>query len=205
MKVYSKEQAWEEANKIFPTDYEYDAEASERAGHPIYWSTVKGKHIWISDLGCRLEVNLENCNSVNIYIVETEEVKELNKTVAELKEQVRKLEADLEKEMEWKPFEDEHNIPQERYENLANNSFTKELTDEEAKDIISKEFGFDTAKIRICRSVSKTEINRHRYLRKVGEYERKPLYAASDWNYIRFDVAGWCYEMYGSQLSQFYC
>ena len=60
--------AWEEANKIFPTDYEHDVSRSERAGYPIYYSTANGVNAWISDLGNRLEVNLPDGKSVDIWI-----------------------------------------------------------------------------------------------------------------------------------------
>jgi hypothetical protein len=68
MKVISKEIAWAEADKIFPTDYEKDAAASERAGYPVYYSTAAGVNAWISDLGDRLEVNLPDGKSVNIWV-----------------------------------------------------------------------------------------------------------------------------------------
>ena len=68
MKVTSIKDAWAEANKIFPTDYEHDAGRSERAGYPIYYSTAAGVNAWISDLGNRLEVNLPDGKSVNIWI-----------------------------------------------------------------------------------------------------------------------------------------
>ena len=64
MKVTSIKDAWEEANKIFPTDYEHDVSRSERAGYPIYYSTANGVNAWISDLGNRLEVNLPDGKSV---------------------------------------------------------------------------------------------------------------------------------------------
>lgn len=60
--------AWAEANKIFPTDYEHDVSRSERAGYPIYYSTANGVNAWISDLGNRLEVNLPDGKSVDIWI-----------------------------------------------------------------------------------------------------------------------------------------
>ena len=68
MKVTSIKDAWAEANKIFPTDYEHDAGRSERAGYPIYYSTASDVNAWISDLGNRLEVNLPDGKSVNIWI-----------------------------------------------------------------------------------------------------------------------------------------
>lgn len=62
------EEAWKAANKIFPTDYELDAESSERAGYPIYRSTAEGHwYDHISDLNARLEVNIGN-KSINLWI-----------------------------------------------------------------------------------------------------------------------------------------
>ena len=58
--------AWAEVNKIFPTDYEHDADRSEKAGYPIYYSTAAGVNAWISDLGNHMEVNLPDGKSVNI-------------------------------------------------------------------------------------------------------------------------------------------
>lgn len=66
MKVTSVEQAWIEANKIFPTDYEKDEASSSRAGYPIYRSTADHVNAWISDLNCRLEVNIQNPDTKNI-------------------------------------------------------------------------------------------------------------------------------------------
>lgn len=68
MTVTSIRDAWAEAQKIFPTDYEHDAIRSERAGYPIYYSTANGVNAWVSDLGNRLEVNLQDGKSVKIWI-----------------------------------------------------------------------------------------------------------------------------------------
>ena len=68
MTVTSIRNAWEEVRKIFPTDYEYSTERSERAGYPIYYSKASGVNAWISDLGNRLEVNLPDGKSVDIWI-----------------------------------------------------------------------------------------------------------------------------------------
>ena len=68
MTVTSIRNAWAEVQKIFPTDYEHDTSRSERAGYPIYYSTAAGVNAWISDLGNRLEVNLPDGQSVNIWI-----------------------------------------------------------------------------------------------------------------------------------------
>ncbi|MDR3148881.1 MAG: hypothetical protein LBT88_02525 [Oscillospiraceae bacterium] len=56
MIVTSREQAWEEVNKIFPTDYEKDEGSSQSAGYPIYRHHSLNYYNRICDLGNRLEV-----------------------------------------------------------------------------------------------------------------------------------------------------
>lgn len=127
--------------------------------------------------------------------------------IAKLKKQVEDLKAQLEREQGWKPYEDEHNVKQADYEQLAAAKFTEELSDEEAVDMIASDFGFDRSKIVIVHEVPKYEINRNRALRKVGTYERKALYNATDWNYILFNIRGNCtmgYEMYNGELRMYW-
>ena len=68
MKAKSMKEAWEIADGIFNTDYIKDERRSNNAGYDIYYSTAVGVNAWISDLGDRLEVNLENGETVNIWI-----------------------------------------------------------------------------------------------------------------------------------------
>lgn len=73
MKVRTREEAWKEVDKIFPTDYYKDEQSSQRAGYPIIRSTADDVNAWISDLNCRLEVNIQNpetkeIESTNIWI-----------------------------------------------------------------------------------------------------------------------------------------
>lgn len=70
--VNSVNEAWNKANEIFPTDYIHDSDCTRRAGYDVYWSTLPGCNAWISDLGDRLEVNLPNGESINIWIEEPE-------------------------------------------------------------------------------------------------------------------------------------
>ena len=55
MTVSTKEQAWEEASKIFPTGFGIDENASTRAGYDIY-THPSNSYNRIADLGNRLEV-----------------------------------------------------------------------------------------------------------------------------------------------------
>lgn len=77
MKAYSREEAWRIANELFPTDYEPDCMKSEKAGYDIYWTTLEGGNSWISDLGNRLELNIEResgrIETRNIWIEEAAE------------------------------------------------------------------------------------------------------------------------------------
>ena len=75
MKATSRAEAWQMANEIFPTDYMKDEGASSRAGYDIYrngggWCLhpIENYNQWISDLGNRLEINLDNGKTINIWI-----------------------------------------------------------------------------------------------------------------------------------------
>lgn len=60
------QEAWDIVNTIFPTDYDEDSQSSERAGYPIYRSTIE-YYDYICDLGCRLEINLKDGNkTINV-------------------------------------------------------------------------------------------------------------------------------------------
>ena len=132
--------------------------------------------------------------------------KNLMQTIKEKDAMIARLEADLEKEQEWQPFEDEHNVSQAEYEKLEK-AGARELSDEEAADMIAEEFGFDRSKIRIVHEVKKWEINRHRRCRAVGMIPRKALFEAWDWNYIVFNVIGSVargYAMHNGERQQYW-
>ena len=69
--VTTRDQAWVEANKIFPTDYEKDETASANAGYAIYRHHTLNHYSRICDLGNRLEVFTGEWgeNVTNIWIV----------------------------------------------------------------------------------------------------------------------------------------
>lgn len=124
--------------------------------------------------------------------------------IKQLEAQLADTTAKLEREQEWKSYEDGHNVKEERYQHLATAGGTKILSDAEAAELIHREFGFDINLIEIIHTVNIYEINRHNALRKVGELKRDPLYNATDWNYIRFNVRNWFYEMHNGELRQFF-
>lgn len=209
MNVASREEAWEKANEIFPTDYLKDEQRSSNAGYPVYRSTADDHYYdYICDLGCRLEVNLSSGEPVNIWIEETEEVKELRATVEALQKKVSKLEAALEKEQEWKIYESTRNVKQSEYERLASSvpNGAHYMTDDEAKDWICSEFDFDRDKITIIHEIDEEEVNRHHQCRRTGKkIDRRPVYCATDYHYIRFNTSHWYYEVWNGSLCPFYC
>lgn len=113
---------------------------------------------------------------------------------------ITELEKALEREQEWKPYEDTDNVQQADYEKLASQSDTERMSDEKAKDLLYEWYGFAKEKIKIHHTIPQYEVNRHRQLRKVGEIDRAPLYNATDWNYIRFDCGCMSYELYNDNL-----
>ena len=147
---------------------------------------------------------LETIRYLRSQQVEVE--KNLMQAIKEKDAQIARLEAELEKEHEWTPYEDEHNVSQAEYEKLEK-AGARELSDEEAADMIAEEFGFDRSKIQIVHEVKRLEINRHRRCRTVGTIPRKALFEAWDWNYIVFNVRGNVthgYEMHNGELQQYW-
>lgn len=114
------------------------------------------------------------------------DLEKAEKAAEEAQEEIEGLKKRLEAEQEWKPYEDK-NLSDERYDELARTD-ADELTDEQAVELIAKEFGFRPEIIRIVRKVPRYEINRHHQLRERGTKNRRPRFSAWDWNYIRFDV-----------------
>ena len=92
----TKAEAWQKVREIFPTDYEIDFHSTERAGYAVYRSTADGHYYdYICDLGDRLEVNLSNGKTVNVWFSDLYwkaiENDELRHQVADLKETVKDL------------------------------------------------------------------------------------------------------------------
>ena len=122
--------------------------------------------------------------------------------------EIERLKKELEREQEWKPYEDTHNITQADYAELAESvpgGAARYMTDAEALDWVCSEFGFDRSKVTILHEVNEYEINRHRQLRRTGKkIDRRPVYCATDYHYIRFNVGRNWWECWNDQLRPFY-
>lgn len=134
----------------------------------------------------------------------------LTSEIEQLKKELERAKADLDREQEWKPYNDTNNVPQADYEKLAKDAElglgSHYMTDDEAIRWICDEFDFDPSKITIIHEIDEYEINRHRQLRKTGrKIDRRPVYCATDYHYIRFNTSRWHYELWNDQLRPFYC
>lgn len=137
-------------------------------------------------------------NNQSRVIAAANELRTENET---LREQAERLIAQLEREQEWKPYGHNSSMKDDDYAHLCQSGRT--MTDDEAVELIASEFGFAPEKIEIVHQIKTYEVSRHRQLRQKGAIDRPPVYDATDWNYVRFNCAGWAYEMIDVQLHPF--
>jgi len=182
-------QAWEEARKLLPSgcepDLKKDYASSTRAGHDIYTYMTSTYHCRIDDLNDRLRV----------YIGEYDEsANEFGGTMTNIwiKEDIPGIIPDI-----------GTNMSQNNYDKLCGKVNQWEITDEEAILYINSEFGFEASKIEIVSEVE-TFISDNNRVKTSRQYIRSAQFRASDYNYIRFDVSSWHYEMINGRLHQYY-
>ncbi len=144
------------------------------------------------------------------------ELEKMYKSDAEKQEKrIAELHAQLDKELEWKPCANcGTNMSQERYESLlesctGNHGDPHVMSEDEARQLVAEEFGFDPERVEIIATVHTYEVNKHQRLRKAATFTRQPLYDATDYNYVRFNVrcagATWTYEMVNGELETYNC
>ena len=83
MNVKNIQQAWYETNKLISNynnsctleDFQIDNEASKKAGYPIY-RNINNYYDYICNLGNRLEINLANSETINIWIEQPTTIEE---------------------------------------------------------------------------------------------------------------------------------
>ena len=124
----------------------------------------------------------------------TRREKEATLQLQALKDKVERLEG-------WKPCSGGTNMEQKDY--LALQKGQGAISVEKAREIISREFGFVPKRIAIKRDVATYEANRNGKMRIAEKYTREPIYSATDWNYIRFDIGGYQWEMVNGELKEY--
>lgn len=107
------------------------------------------------------------------------EVELLNKTIDDLKEK-------LEKELEWEPYGKNSAMNAVDYTRLLHGC--KPIEKEAAAELVADEFGFKKECVYVLDKVPVYKKNRHGQIKAFGCEDRPPVYASTDWNYIRFDV-----------------
>lgn len=135
--------------------------------------------------------------------------REAEKLAESYKSRIAELEKALEREQEWTPYTNTHNVAQADYEELAKGAesgrFSHYMTDDEAIEWICDEFDFDPSKVTIIHEIDEYEVNRHHQLRRTGrKIDRRPVYCATDYHYIRFNTRRNYYEVWNDELLPFY-
>lgn len=206
------------------------SEFIKRTGfHPLAFEYEKIEEAYYNfdgdkDAFCRAFV--EGDGEKKIYQARAAEIERLNGKILEMDKAAKKdgeeyrkrvaaLEAQLDKELEWKPCEGcGTNMSQDHYENLLTSCTNQSgaphvMSEEEARLLVAEEFGFNPDRVEIITIVHIYEANKHRQLRQVAAFTRPPLYDTTDWNYVRFNVRGagaiWMYEMVNGELEIYSC
>ena len=204
---------FEERTGFYPTQVQY--EAIERA----YMDFDGDK-----DAFCKAFVQADG--EKRVYQARAAEIDRLNGKILEMdrdskrdsevyEKRIADLQAQLDKELEWKPSEGTGtNMTQADYESLlacctGDHGDPHVMSEDEARMLVAEEFGFNPERVEIVTTVHTYEVNKHRLLRKAAAYTRQPLYNATDWNYVRFNVRGagctWTYEMVNGELETYCC
>ena len=176
------------------------------------------------DAFCRAFVKADG--EKKVYQARAAEIDRLNGKILEMdraskrdsevyEKRIADLQAQLDKELEWKPSEGTGtNMTQTDYESLlacctGDHGDPHVMSEDEARMLVAEEFGFNPERVEIVTTVHTYEVNKHRLLRKAAAYTRQPLYNATDWNYVRFNVRGagctWTYEMVNGELKTYSC
>ena len=117
--------------------------------------------------------------------------------------QMEQLKERLEKELGWVPVE-MSKMTQSQYARLRGTKGTKKLEAWEAAEWIEKEFGFSQSLIKIHSEIETYQISRAGYIRENGTVSRWPMYFSTEWNYVRFSIKGWEYEIVNGEIYRYY-
>ena len=123
--------------------------------------------------------------------------------IAHLREQLEKTKAQLDRELDWQPAKDiGTNMSEHDYQLLADD--TAPMSELDAIRRIAQECGFDMSCIKLVPTVETFDKNKYGKCRVSGTFSRLPVWASTDWNYIRFDVCGNQWEIVNGELMPYY-
>lgn len=122
----------------------------------------------------------------------------LHKTIEDLKDK-------LEKELEWKPYGKNSAMNAVEYTRLLHGY--QPMGKEAAAELVANTFGFQKECVYVLDKVPVYKQNRHGEIKAFGCEDRPPVYASTDWNYVRFDVIvkgqTFSYEMVNGDLEPY--
>lgn len=126
----------------------------------------------------------------------------LKKEIDSLKEQLKIINRKLELEEEWKEYVDKRYITDSAYQTIQQDCSFQFLTEDDAKTYIHEEFGFVLENIKIISKMPVQQKNRHGVIRDMKDkyYDRRPVYFATDLNYVAFECCGYAYECINGEL-----
>ena len=134
-----------------------------------------------------------------------EKMDDINKAIKELNDKISGLKAELEKEQEWKPYGKNSAMNAVDYTRLLHGY--QPMGKAAAARLVAEEFGFKEECVHVMDQVPVYKQDRHGVIRKFGSEERPPVYASTDWNYVRFDVIvkgqTFSYEMVNGDLEPY--
>lgn len=153
-----------------------------------------------NDFLCRVENYLAELKECRKELEQKEEeLMAKREETDKLHDHIRYLKKQLDKELEWKDYTSPYHVSKEEYLELENAGCSL-IYEERAKTIVSERFGFQIDMIHIIQEMSVEQINRHKQVRVVGAFDCRPIYFATDMNYIRFECMGTVYEVYNGDL-----
>lgn len=146
---------------------------------------------------------------INLNAQAEKAAQEAEETAAALNAEIARLRASLEREQEWKPYEDGDNVSQAEYDVKAasvESGAASYMDDGRVYEYLEREFGFMRDSVEVIWWADVMEVNRHGLLRKTGKkVSRRPIYGASDDNYILFRAARWFWEVLDGEIRQHVC
>lgn len=133
----------------------------------------------------------------------TKELNRLRKELTDTQARLTETQTQLDRELDWQPAKDiGTNMSEREYQLLADN--TAPMSELDAIRRIAHECGFDMSCIKLVPTVETFDVNKHQKCRVSGTYSRLPVWASTDWNYIRFDVCDNQWEIVNGELMPYY-
>lgn len=134
-----------------------------------------------------------------------EKMDDINKAIKELNDKISGLKAELEKEQEWKPYGKNSAMNAVDYTRLLHGY--QPMGKAAAARLVAEEFGFKEECVHVMDQVPVYKQDRHGEIKAFGCEDRPPVYASTDWNYVRFDVVTkgqtFSYEMVNGDLEPY--